>query len=369
MIAFALILAAATLIVGLGVAFGAARLRSVRRQVVAVALTSVVLPLGAVMAGGAVMFSTHDAVVLASLIAAGSAALVGSWLIWRRLVADLNALRDMAQRLAAGDLAARVPETGPREVRAMAAAFNEMASRLEELHDARTRLVSWASHDLRAPITALRAMIEAAQDGVVDSERYLATMSDRVRVLDTMVDDLFQLARLDAGGLALDLRAASVSTIVDDAVSCLHAVAAARGVTIVAEIADALPEVRCAPDHVQRVLDNLLVNAVRHTASEGLVAVRVRPHPPDEIEVSVEDDGVGLSSEALGRMFDHFWRGDPARGQDDAGAGLGLAIARGLVRAQGGQIWAENMPGGGARVAFTLCAAGRGAATLAHPRW
>jgi signal transduction histidine kinase len=131
----------------------------------------------------------------------------------------------------------------------------------------------------------------------------------------------------------------------------LQAEAKARDVHLELRVGDALPEVRCAPDQVQRVLLNLLTNALRHTPSDGSVVVAARTAGA-ELELSVEDTGVGLEPGAAERMFDRFWRADPARTR--GGAGLGLAIARGLVEAQGGRIWAEDRLGGGARVAFTL---------------
>ena len=110
----------------------------------------------------------------------------------------------------------------------------------------------------------------------------------------------------------------------------------------------------CAPESLERVLYNLLSNALRHTPSDGTVAIRVEPRDT-EVEVAVEDTGIGLPPDALERVFDRFWRADPARSKAAGdGSGLGLAIARGLVEAQGGRIWAENRPGGGARIAFTL---------------
>jgi signal transduction histidine kinase len=125
-------------------------------------------------------------------------------------------------------------------------------------------------------------------------------------------------------------------------------------VTLEARVPPSVPPVRCAPDKIERVLFNLLTNALRHTPSDGSVAISVAPLS-GEIQVTVEDTGEGIPADSLRRVFDRFWRHDPARSGD--GAGLGLAIARGLVEAQGGRIWAENRPGGGARVSFTLPAA------------
>jgi signal transduction histidine kinase len=176
-----------------------------------------------------------------------------------------------------------------------------------------------------------------------------------VEKLGSLVDDLFELARIDAGALTLELREAPVGRLVESCVRGLEAEAQARQVRLEALVDGGLPSVRCAPDKVERVLYNLLTNALRHTPSDGSVAVRVESRAED-VCVMVEDTGNGMPSEALRRAFDRFWRGDPAR-SGDAGAGLGLAIARGLVEAQGGRIWAENRPGGGAVVSFTLPAA------------
>jgi len=356
-IAFSLLLALATLLVGLGLAFVASRMPRMWAQVATLALAAIALPLGSVMVGGALMLNSgHDITVLAALIAAALAALVGVWLIGRRLLAPVHALQRATARISSGDLSARTPEIGPREMRELGSAFNAMAAHLEELQDARTQLVAWASHDLRAPLASLQAMLEAVEDGVAPPERYLPAMSEQVRALGDLVDDLFELARLDAGSLTLELRNVPVTPLVESCVRGVEAEAHARGVRIVSAVPEQLPDVICAPDKVERVLYNLVTNALRHTPTDGAVALRVESEA-DHVLVSVEDTGEGLSHEALGRMFDHFWRGDRARVRDGARAGLGLAIARGLIEAHGGDIWAENRSDGGARISFTLPAA------------
>jgi signal transduction histidine kinase len=225
-----------------------------------------------------------------------------------------------------------------------------MAARLEELFDARRELVAWASHDLRTPLAAIRAMIEAVEDGVATPEQYTQALAEQVRTLSVLVDDLFELARIDAGVLTLELEETSLADLVDSCVRGLEAEACRRNIRLESRLNGA-PPVRCAPDKVERVLLNLLTNALRHTPADGSIAVLVEP-ARDEVRVSVEDSGEGIAPEVLRRVFDRFWRGDPAR--SGGGSGLGLAIARGLVEAQGGHIWAENRPGGGARVSFTL---------------
>jgi signal transduction histidine kinase len=229
-----------------------------------------------------------------------------------------------------------------------------MAASVEQLFDARRQLVAWASHDLRTPLASIQAMLEAIEDGLVEPAEYLPDLRAQTRALSRLVDDLFELSAIDAGALTLELRDTPLAAVLESCVSGLQAEAAARAVTLEARVEDGLPPVRCAPEQVERALLNLLTNALRHTPSDGSVVVVARPLA-GELEVSVEDTGVGIEPGDEARMFDRFWRADRARSRSGGGAGLGLAIARGLVEAQGGRIWAEQRrDGAGARVAFTL---------------
>lgn len=356
MIAQILVVAFLTLVAGVAAAVVLARARTLRRQLVGLAALGVVTPLLAVMGSGVLMLGRDETVALAAACLAGSAALVGGLLLSRRISGQIVQLRAAPAAVAAGDLSARAPRGGPAELDALAADFNVMAQRLEELFDARRRLVAWAGHDLRTPLASLRAMIEAVEDGVATSGEYLPHMRDQVAALTCLVDDLFELARLDAGDHHLTLRDEPAAALVEAALRRVTAEAASRGVSLSTEVPEGVTAVRCAPDKVGRVLDNLLRNALRHTPAQGEVRLAVA-RDGDAVRVSVEDTGEGLGPETIARMFDHFWRGDPARARDGAGAGLGLAIARGLVEAHGGRIWAEDRDRGGARVVFTLPAA------------
>ena len=354
MIAFAAVVAAATLAVGLVAVVTLRRLRTLRSQLFALALLGVLLPLGAVVASGVVMFhSEHDLTVLAVAASSSAVALVAAFALAQSIRGAVTRVGDAARRFAAGDLSARAAPERPREVAELAASFNEMAADVERLFDARTQLVAWASHDLRTPLASMQAMLEAMDDGLASPDDYLPRLRDQVRALGLLVEDLFELARIDSGALTLELRDAEVNGLVHRCVAGLEAEARARGVDLRAELAGDV-RARCAPDKVERVLYNLLTNALRHTPSDGSVAVRAES-ATDEVRVVVEDTGDGLQPETMGRMFDRFWRGDRARSAP--GSGLGLAIARALVEAQGGRIWAEARTGGGARVSFTLPAA------------
>ena len=354
MIGFALLVAGGTLVVGLVLALGLRRLPTVRLQLAGLALVAVLLPLGAVVLSGLVMFqSGHDLTILAVAAGSACAAIAAALAVGGSVSASLARLAGVSGALERGDLTARAREEGPAELRALAGSFNEMAGSLERLFDARRELVAWASHDLRTPLANMQAMLEAVEDGLAEPDEYVPALRDQVRALSALTDDLFELARIDSGALTLELREAELSGLVRSCLRGVEAEARSRQVTLEARVGDDVTA-HCAPEKVERVLLNLLANALRHTPSDGSVAVLVEEEL-DGVRVTVEDTGDGLSAESQRRMFERFWRGDPARSA--RGAGLGLAIARGLVEAHGGRIWAENRPGGGARISFTLPAA------------
>jgi signal transduction histidine kinase len=348
----AILVGVGTLAAGIAAALLLRLLGTVRRQLAGLALLAVALPLGGVLASGWVMFHMHDdAKILAASSAAALSAVVGALVLARWILKPLDELRAAAQRLAAGGLDARAPESGPREFAQMGETFNAMAASIERLFDARRELVAWASHDLRTPIASLRAMIEALEDGLAEPDEYLPLMQERVQTLSSLVDGLTELTRIDAGVLAQQTRAAEIQTVVESCIRGFAAEAQAKRIAIESRIADDVALARCAPEHLERVIDNLLTNAIRHTPAEGRIVVEAA-RANGTVTIGVEDDGDGLGPEAQERMFERFWRGESAR--NAPGSGLGLAIARGLVESYGGTIWAEPAQQGGARVAFTV---------------
>jgi signal transduction histidine kinase len=327
---------------------------SIRAQLAVLAVAAVCLPLAIVIASGLVMFGMHERTTFWLVaVASAACALAVALLVGQQILRPLDRLRTASKLLAGGDLSARAQESGPRELQELGKSFNEMASNLEQIFDARRELVAWASHDLRTPLAALRAMVEALEDGLAQPSEYVPAIRTQTEILSGLVEDLFELARIDAGALTLELRDAPLGSLVAGCLEALEADARAKGVRLEARLDPADPPVRIAPDKVQRVLLNLVANAVRHAGPEGSVAVVVAKDT-DYVVVAVEDDGEGLPHAAPERMFERFWRDDESRTRSSGGAGLGLAIAQGLVHAHGGTIWAENRSGGGARVAFTL---------------
>jgi signal transduction histidine kinase len=225
-----------------------------------------------------------------------------------------------------------------------------------EIEEARRQLVAAASHDLRTPLASLRLLVESIDDGVVTGEtrdRYLGEIRTHVAVLSDLVDDLFELSRIEAGEISWTMRQVELGELIDDTVAAMRAPAEARGVKIAAELPPGHFVAEANAEKVQRVLFNLIQNAIRHTPADGSVTVRAR-NDRGEVEVEVADDGEGIPAGADERVFEAFYRGDEARGDD--GAGLGLAISRAIVEAHGGRIWLER-GSPGTRVHFTLRAA------------
>jgi signal transduction histidine kinase len=351
MIQLALVVAAGSLASGLVLAYLLRRAPTVGLQLAGLALIAVCVPLTAVLLSGWVMFHMGaDVKILAVAAGSATAAVFAALVLARSITASLRRVGTASHALAAGEMSARAPVGGAREIAELAESFNSMAAGLEQLFDARRELVAWASHDLRAPIASMQAMLEAIEDGLASPDDYLPTLRQQVRTLSLLVDDLFELARIDAGALTLELRRTPVAPLVASALQVLRPEAEARGVALSAEV-DEQMEAQLAPDKIERVLFNLVTNALYHTPSDGSVAVRAELRNSDVL-LRVEDTGEGLPAEAPGRMFERFWRADRARSSN--GAGLGLAIARGLVEAHGGRIWAENRAQGGACVYFTL---------------
>ena len=354
MITTAIIVGVATLVVGLGLACLLRLLPTLRLQLAGLAFLAVLLPLCAVLLSGWVMFHMGDDVKILGVTAGSALTAIVAALVVARSIADaIDRVGEASVELARGDLTARAPEGGPAEIAGLAASFNQMGENLLQLFDTRRELVAWASHDLRTPLANMQAMLEALEDGLGQAEEYLPALREQVRVLSELVDDLFELARIDAGALTLELRQLPVAPVVSHSLRGVAAEARLRHVELASDVDEGVTA-RFAPEKVERVLMNLLTNALRHTPSDGAVAVRVQPLA-GEVRVEVEDTGEGLDAEARARMFERFWRAD--RSRTGRGAGLGLAIARGLVEAQGGRIWAEDGEGGGARVCFTLPAA------------
>jgi signal transduction histidine kinase len=206
---------------------------------------------------------------------------------------------------------------------------------------ARRRLVASVSHDLRTPIAALRLLVEAVDDEIVDDvtrRRYLATMQTHIHSLSAMIDDLFELSRIEAGDIDWSLRQVELALLVDEAVAAMLPEARAKRVEVRSELDGGPLAAHADPERIQRVLFNLIRNAIRHTPADGSVVVRAQAGA-DAVEIEVADSGSGIAAAERARVFDPFYRGGPDGARDSDGSGLGLAIARAIVETHGGRIW------------------------------
>lgn len=362
---------ASTSLVSLGVSYlvyrrGWARFPSLNLTLVMTYVLAALVTLVNVWVMSQRMFvSEHDLLLSAVLLLfAGMIATTFGIFVASTVTDELRQLAATAQTLADGDLGARVQVKGRDEIARLAQSFNMMAAQLqaterkrEELEQMRRNFIAWTSHDLRTPLTSIRAMVEALHDGVVDDpatvRRYYATMRNDVIGLNNLINDLFELSQLDAGGLHIETASHSLRDLISDALESFHALAEQRHIQLGGEVgADIDPVVMSAPK-IGRVVNNLIGNALRYTPAGGQVFVRA-VRTETAVQVTVQDNGPGFREKDLPHLFEQFYRGEEARSRQTGGAGLGLAIARGIIMAHNGRIWAENIPTGGALVGFEL---------------
>ncbi len=336
---------------------------SMRQSLVAVAIVGAVVGLANLVVLARQMFvSDLDATTLGVLFLYSTGAGMGAALALARARSRAVArLAETARALGEGDIDARVGhlEGGP-ELDTLAVTLDDMATKLQaamerERRIERTRrdLVTAVSHDLRTPLSSLRAMVEAIEEGVIDDapslRLYVVEMRRSVSQLVSMVDDLFEMVQLDEGAIETETHRARLVEIVSSALAAVEVQAREKRLSLVTNLNGA-EDAPCSP-RMTRVLQNLLVNAVRHTPADGTVRVRASSSP-DWLEVAVEDTGEGMAPEDLAQVFEPFFRADPAR--SGAGAGLGLALARRIVESLGGRIEAESRPAVGSRFSVQL---------------
>jgi two-component system sensor histidine kinase BaeS len=287
-------------------------------------------------------------------LAALAAALAIGGLLFRSIVAPLRRLTTASQTIAEGDLSARAPVQGRDEVAQLADAFNRMAESLARAEIARRNQTADIAHELRTPLTVLQGSLEAMLDGIYPADREeLLAASAQVRTLARLVEDLRLLALADAGQLHLHTASLDLGVFMRKIVEAHRLQAQEQGVDLALETSSTLPLVLADRDRLAQVMGNLLGNALRYVPPGGHITVRVAEQG-QEVVVAVADDGPGVSPEDLPHLFERFWRGDPGRRRATGGSGLGLPIARHIVDAHSGHIWAELTPGRGLTVAFTL---------------
>lgn len=345
-------------------------LHSIRYKTLLAYSLGVVIALVNIYVTSRLMFvSQHDFLLLGLLlIFAGILSASFGFLLAAGMTRSLDLLRHSAHQLAAGDFSARVRLSEMDELADVANAFNLMADRLEqafarqkELERARRDMIVAISHDLRTPLASVRAMIEALADGLVSEpetvQRYYTTARGQIENLSGLINDLFELAQLDTGQVQLRLEPVNMNDLLSDVLETMQVHARNKGVSLTGSFDQDLPLIKAEMDKIQRVLFNLVQNAIRHTPASGFISLATRV-VPEGIQVDVLDSGEGISADDLPHVFDQFFRGDRSRSRETGGAGLGLAIARRIIEAHHGRIWVESQVGRGTCFSFVLPAEG-----------
>lgn len=343
--------------------------RSLASRFVAVSLVTCGIIVVNVLILARLMFisTDHDLQVVLATVAFGAIVAV-AFAAWasRMTTARLSAINAGIRELATGDHRTVIRADGHDEIAMLARDVNDLAARLTEAEAAREALdaerralTAAISHDLRTPLSTIRAMIDALEDDVVQDpvevKRYLVTMRRDVERLNRMIDDLFELAQIDSGAMQLRLQQIAVEEVAAEVVDAMRARAERQGVRLELRIGAPLPSVSADGDRLERAIANLLRNALEHTPAGGSVTVSVQPQGA-EVTIVIADTGDGIANDDMAQIWTRFYRADTARARTDAsdGAGLGLAITKGIVELHGGRVKASSTRGQGSTFALSL---------------
>ncbi len=309
---------------------------------------------------GRILFETFRATLFESLgyavTASVLAALLVSLFLSRRVVAPIRILTDASQHIAEGHYDERVQVNGSDEIAQLATRFNQMATQLEQVESMRRQLIGDVTHELRTPLTSIKGYMEGLVDGVLPSTPETFNQIHReANRLSRLVDDLQELSRVEAKAYSLDVRSVAISSLVQTTVKRLSPQATAKRITLRPNLPADLPPIQADEDRITQVLVNLVANAIHYTPEGGDVAISAA-RQTDEIHISVKDSGIGIPPEHIANLFTRFYRVDKSRSRNaGGGSGIGLTIAKHLVEAHGGRIWAESKgEGQGSTFTFSL---------------
>ena len=267
----------------------------------------------------------------------------------RRAAAPVGDLIEASGRVESGDFSTRLPETGPREVRALTRAFNAMSARLEETEQQRRSALADVSHELRTPLTVIQGNLEALLDGVYPADAaHLQPILEETRLMERLIEDLRTLTLVEAGSLVLHREPTDLGALLNEVAAGYRSQAELSDIALTVAAADDLPSLNVDPARIREVASNLLTNALRHTPRDGKVELSAR-RAGGNVEATVHDTGSGIPPDQLDRIFDRFYRSP-----DSPGSGLGLPLAKSLVEAHGGVMTATSGRGAGTTIRFTL---------------
>lgn len=291
--------------------------------------------------------------LIIAIVLAGMVGLLLTYFLSRSILRPVDELIDAARSMEKGDLSQRVTVRGKGELGELANAFNAMAEGLTRLEQLRQNMVTDVAHELRTPLSNVRGYLEALGDGVVEpTPEMIDSLYEEAMLLNRLVDDLQELAMAEAGQLKLVCQPVDICEVIDKAVLSLKSEAIEKEVDLGTDLQDDLPLVEADPERLGQVLRNLVNNAIINTPAGGEITIQACT-VDSQVEVSVQDNGTGISAEHLPYVFERFYRADQSRARSTGGAGLGLAIVKQLVEAQGGQVAIDSQVDAGTRVSFT----------------
>jgi two-component system sensor histidine kinase BaeS len=293
-----------------------------------------------------------------------AAALVLGFALTQSISAPLRNIARAARSVARGNYRQRVPATGPREVRDLAANFNRMTEEVQRSQQTLRDFLANISHELKTPLTSIRGFSEAMLDGTIDDdagiERSAKIISDESNRVLRLVQELLDLSRIESGQVPMQQEDIDLHELFEHVREVFALRSEESGVAVTLSV-NGRAHVLGDFDRLEQVMNNILDNAFRHTPNGGSVRVACRDLQPGTLQVTVSDTGPGISANELPHLFERFYRGDNNTAAPRKGYGLGLAISREIVRAHGGEIWATSEPGSGTTFVFTLPTAGRAA--------
>ncbi len=294
-------------------------------------------------------------ITVSMLIAGGAALLLGGLITWG-ITRPLRQLTHAAEAIAHGDLSQRVSLHPNDEIGDLAEAFNQMAARLERGEQLRRQMTADISHELRTPLTVILGNLDALEDGIFPlTTEALEPIRAKTELLTRLVEDLRQLALAEAGRLPLDREMTDLAGLSRRALRAFQPSAESKRITLHLEAPPDLPLVEVDPQRIEQVLVNLLSNALRYTPADGRITLTLIADN-NGIRAAVRDNGPGIPAEAIGNVFERFYRVDKGRARetDGGGSGLGLAVARSIIEAHDGEIGVISAPGSGAEFWFKL---------------
>lgn len=309
--------------------------------------------------------SITDIILIGILLFFGSGIFISfGYILSETLSVRINTVSKAAREITQGNLTERVPVTGHDEIATLGNTFNDMAQQLEELdtrqkelRKMRNDLIVWVGHDLRTPLTSIRAILEALADRIIEDpdtvQRYLDMAQKEVRYLSRLIDDLFDLSQMDAGGMQVDFQYIPLADLISDTLESFNELAYQQGIILEGSVSPGIDLVYIDAQLIGRVLSNLTSNAIRYTPPGGTVIISAE-RSDDKVKVTVSDNGDGIKAEDLPFIFERFFRGEKSRNRTTGGTGLGLAISRGIIEAHGEVISAESAEGVGTKIIFTL---------------